>query len=96
MVRATRYLEIIEEDNLVAHTEVMGEKLIEGLKNVADESKGIMTNVRGKGMMVAFDLPDPDKPRRDDETSGEERPEGPQIRGAGRSASAACWTSPKK
>jgi len=61
MVRATRYLQIIEEDNLVAHTEVMGQKLVEGLKTVADESKGIMTNVRGKGMMVAFDLPNPEK-----------------------------------
>ncbi len=36
----------------------MGEKLITGLRAVADESKGIMTNVRGRGMMVAYDLPD--------------------------------------
>lgn len=61
MVRATRYLEIIEEDDLVAHTAVMGQKLIEGLMSVADESKGLMTNVRGKGMMVAYDLPNPQK-----------------------------------
>jgi L-lysine 6-transaminase len=60
MVRATRYLEIIEDENLVAHTEAMGKVLIEGLENIADESKGTMTNVRGKGMMVAFDLPAPD------------------------------------
>jgi L-lysine 6-transaminase len=53
-------LEIIEDENLVAHTEAMGKALIEGLENIADESKGIMTNVRGKGMMVAFDLPAPD------------------------------------
>ncbi len=58
MVRATRYLQIIDEENLLAHTAQMGEKLITGLRAVADESKGIMTNVRGRGMMVAYDLPD--------------------------------------
>jgi len=60
MVRATRYLEIIEEENLVRHADAMGRILIEGLENIAEESKGMMTNVRGKGMMVAYDLPDPD------------------------------------
>ena len=59
MVRATRYLQIIDEENLLAHTAAVGEILISGLKAVADESKGIMSNVRGRGMMVAFDLPDP-------------------------------------
>ncbi|MEJ2512664.1 MAG: aminotransferase class III-fold pyridoxal phosphate-dependent enzyme, partial [Anaerolineales bacterium] len=58
MVRATRYLQIIQEENLLAHTAVVGEKLLSGLKAVAEESKGMMTNVRGRGMMVAFDLPD--------------------------------------
>jgi L-lysine 6-transaminase len=58
MVRATRYLEIIEEENLVEHTAKIGEKLVAGLEAVAAESKGLMTNVRGKGMMVAYDLPD--------------------------------------
>ncbi len=61
MVRSTRYLQIIEEENLVAHTAKMGEKLISGLKAVAEESNEVMTNVRGKGMMVAFDLPTPQK-----------------------------------
>lgn len=61
MVRATRYLEIIEEEKLVEHAAVVGEKLISGLKNVAEESKGLVTNVRGKGLMVAYDLPDPEK-----------------------------------
>lgn len=58
MVRATRYLEIIEEDNLVEHTAKVGKKMIAGLEAIADESKGIMTNVRGKGLMIAYDLPD--------------------------------------
>jgi L-lysine 6-transaminase len=61
MVRATRYLEIIEEDNLLEHAAKMGEKMKGGLENVAEESKGMMTNVRGKGLMIAYDLPNQDK-----------------------------------
>jgi L-lysine 6-transaminase len=61
MVRATRYLEIIEEENLIDHTAKVGEKLIAGLEAVAEESKGLMTNIRGKGMMVAYDLPNTGK-----------------------------------
>ena len=63
MVRCTRYLEIIEEENLLEHTAKVGAKMVSELNAVADESKGVMTNVRGKGMMIAYDLPD--KPNRD-------------------------------
>jgi 4-aminobutyrate aminotransferase-like enzyme len=31
--------------------------MLSGLEAVAEESKGVMTNVRGKGFMIAFDLP---------------------------------------
>ncbi len=61
MVRATRYLEIMEEDNLLEHTTRMGELMLDGLYNIADESRGVISNVRGKGMMIAFDLPDGEK-----------------------------------
>ncbi|MDH5506434.1 MAG: L-lysine 6-transaminase [Anaerolineae bacterium] len=57
MVRATRYLEIIEQENLLHHTAQVGENMISGLRAIADESKGLVSNVRGKGMMIAFDLP---------------------------------------
>jgi L-lysine 6-transaminase len=57
MVRSTRYLEIIEEENLLEHTARMGEHMLAGLESVAEESKGMVSNVRGKGLMVAFDLP---------------------------------------
>ena len=63
MVRCTRYLEIIEEEDLLAHTEKVGERMIGELINVAEESKGMMTNVRGRGLMIAYDLPD--QPKRD-------------------------------
>lgn len=58
MVRSTRFLEIMQEENLLDHTAKMGERLLAGLNAVAENSKGIVTNVRGRGMFVAFDLPD--------------------------------------
>ncbi|TYB30918.1 MAG: L-lysine 6-transaminase [Candidatus Mcinerneyibacterium aminivorans] len=54
MVRAQRYLEIIDEDNLVENAAKMGEKLLEGIKNL----DGNISNIRGKGLMIAFDLKD--------------------------------------
>jgi L-lysine 6-transaminase len=57
MVRSAQYLKIIEEENLLDHTAKMGEKMLSGLEAVADESKGMISNVRGKGLMVAYDLP---------------------------------------
>jgi len=61
MVRATRILEIIEEENLVEHTAQVGQKMITELEQIAEESRGIISNVRGKGLMIAFDLPDKGK-----------------------------------
>ena len=58
MVRSRRYIEIIDEDNLLENTRVMGEKLMDGLLSIAAESKGIISNVRGRGLMQAVDLPD--------------------------------------
>src|SRR3990172_1575980 len=58
MVRSTRFLEIIHEDKLLEHTARMGEVLMAGLQSAAASSKGFMTNIRGRGMMVAFDVPD--------------------------------------
>lgn len=58
MVRSQRFLEIIHDEKLVEHTAKMGERLLAGLQNVADGSKGFASNVRGRGMMAAFDVPD--------------------------------------
>ncbi len=58
MVRATRYLEIIEEEQLLGNATRMGERLLAGLREIAAESGGRMTNVRGQGLILAFDLPD--------------------------------------
>ncbi len=57
MVRCQRYLEIISEEKLVENAASAGKRLVSGLKVIADTSGGKMTNVRGRGLMCAFDLP---------------------------------------
>jgi L-lysine 6-transaminase len=61
MVRFTKVMEIIEDEKLIDHTAAMGEVMVEGLTSIAAESKEIVSNVRGKGLMIAFDLPDQEK-----------------------------------
>jgi L-lysine 6-transaminase len=58
MVRSQRYLEIIEEEKLVDNAAMMGRQLLAGLNQIALGSR-VVDNVRGRGLMVAFDLPDP-------------------------------------
>jgi L-lysine 6-transaminase len=54
MVRARRYLEIIEADGLVDRAAALGKRLLDGLGGIPE-----VDNVRGRGLMVAVDLPDP-------------------------------------
>jgi L-lysine 6-transaminase len=60
MVRARRYLEIIHEEKLVDNARVVGERLLEDLRSLQQDLGGVMTNARGRGLMIAFDLPTPD------------------------------------
>lgn len=57
MVRCARYLEIIEEDGLIENAAVVGAYLKQGLEVLQEEMPAI-SNVRGRGLMIAFDLPD--------------------------------------
>ena len=57
MVRAARFLEIIEEERLVDNARATGGHLLRGLQAVQAELGGTMTNARGLGLMIAFDLP---------------------------------------
>jgi L-lysine 6-transaminase len=61
MVRAGRYLEVIHEDGLVDNARVAGERLLEGLRALQEELGGLMTNARGRGLMIAFDLETPER-----------------------------------
>ncbi len=57
MVRFQRYLEIIEEDNLVENAETVGAYLLDRLTKFTEEFE-YASNPRGKGLMCAFDMPD--------------------------------------
>lgn len=57
MMRSQKYLEIIEEDNLVENARVVGENLINRLNELQNEFPKLVGNVRGKGLFCAFDLP---------------------------------------
>jgi len=57
MVRFQRYLEIIEEDNLVDNAAIVGDYLQKQI-NKLNEKYDFVSNPRGKGLMCAFDLPD--------------------------------------
>ncbi len=57
MVRSKHYLRIIEEENLIENAGVMGKRIVNSLREIAAECP-VMTAVRGRGLFIAFDLPD--------------------------------------
>ena len=56
MVRAQRYLEIIREENLVRNAAEKGEFLLKKLNELQEEFPEKLSNARGRGLMMAFDL----------------------------------------
>jgi L-lysine 6-transaminase len=61
MVRFARFLEILHEERMVDNARVTGERLLAGLRTLQGELGGLMNNARGRGLMIAFDLPTPEK-----------------------------------
>lgn len=57
MVRCARYLEIIEEDGLIENVAKVGDIFREGLETL-ERDIPIVSNARGRGFLLAFDLPD--------------------------------------
>jgi L-lysine 6-transaminase len=55
-VRSTHYLRIIEQEKLVENARVQGEQFLSALQDLA-RKHSIITAVRGRGLMLAFDLP---------------------------------------
>lgn len=53
---ALAVLEVMESESLLAHVASMGEHLMQELKNI-----GQLGNVRGRGLMIGFDVPDSHK-----------------------------------
>ncbi len=57
MVRSRRLLEIIERDRLFEQAAATGAWLLTELQEVGGRFPGLVSNVRGRGLMCAFDLP---------------------------------------
>ncbi|WP_184546300.1 L-lysine 6-transaminase [Mucilaginibacter sp. FT3.2] len=60
MVRSSKIMEVIEEDNLCQNAAQMGEYLQNQLSELSSQMP-IISNVRGKGLLTAFDFPDKNK-----------------------------------
>tara|TARA_S200000501_G_scaffold378011_1_gene438653 strand:+ start:13917 stop:15269 length:1353 start_codon:yes stop_codon:yes gene_type:complete len=57
MVRFTLYLEVIEEESLVEKALKSGNHLLTKLLEIEENHNGLISNVRGRGLFCAFDLP---------------------------------------
>ena len=57
MVRSQRYFEVIDEENLVDNAARVGAWFLSELQRFATEFPSLVSNVRGRGLMAAFDLP---------------------------------------
>jgi L-lysine 6-transaminase len=60
MVRAQRYLEIIEEENLVENARIVGAHLLSRLLGLSEEFPNVISNPRGLGLFAAFDVATPE------------------------------------
>ena len=58
MVRITLYLEIIAAESLVDQAATNGDYLVAKLHDIQADFDGLVSNVRGRGLFAAFDLPD--------------------------------------
>ncbi|MGH3425530.1 MAG: aminotransferase class III-fold pyridoxal phosphate-dependent enzyme, partial [Nocardioidaceae bacterium] len=61
MVRSRRLLEIIEREGLIARAGELGAGLLDDLHGLADRHGALVSNVRGRGLMCALDLPDTER-----------------------------------
>jgi L-lysine 6-transaminase len=57
MVRSQRYFEVIDEENLVENAARVGTYFVGELQRFEQEFPALVSNVRGRGLMAAFDLP---------------------------------------
>jgi L-lysine 6-transaminase len=57
MVRSQRYFEVIEEEKLVENAAKVGAYFVGELERFQEEFPKLVSNVRGRGLMAAFDLP---------------------------------------
>ena len=61
MVRSTKYLEIYRDEKILDYvSETAGPALLKGLHDLCDEFPDYICNVRGKGLMCAYDINTPE------------------------------------
>src|SRR4051812_28077307 len=58
MIRSTHFLRIIEKEGLIDNARDVGEHFLKALQDLQEEEP-MVTAVRGRGLFIAFDLPDP-------------------------------------
>jgi L-lysine 6-transaminase len=58
MVRSRRILEIVEREGLIEAAGPKGEALLAALGKVEAAHPALLSNVRGRGLLVAVDVPD--------------------------------------
>jgi L-lysine 6-transaminase len=58
MIRGAKYAEIIREENLIENAAQVGAYFLGRLEALAAQSGGKISNVRGKGLFIAFDMQD--------------------------------------
>lgn len=58
MVRCQKIIEVVEEEGLLANVTAVGAQLVQGFRELERLFPGKVTNGRGRGFFVAFDLPD--------------------------------------
>lgn len=56
MVRSTKYLEIIEEENLLNNAKEMGKYLMQELHKISENHPNKIDNIRGRGLFIAVDI----------------------------------------
>ena len=60
MVRSRKYLEIIDEDNLVENAKIIGKYLLDNLYDLQNEFPEFVSQARGLGLLCAFNMPNAD------------------------------------
>ncbi|MBZ5500301.1 MAG: L-lysine 6-transaminase [Acidobacteriia bacterium] len=58
MIRGAKYAEIIMEDGLIENARDVGKVFLERLDDLSRMSGGKITNVRGRGLFIAYDMTD--------------------------------------
>jgi L-lysine 6-transaminase len=61
MVRCQKYLEVIHDEHLIENAAKQGDYLLKGLHELSEKYPTKISNVRGRGLMCAFDLPSTEK-----------------------------------